>query len=244
MDTHSREIPQMPTTPNRNRPRFDQETLRFLAELKTDNERPWFAANKHRCDAHVVDPALAFIDSMAPRIAEISRHFSALPKRMGGSLLRVYRDTRFARDKTPYKTNIGIQFRHERGKDVHAPGFYVHIEPGNSFLGAGIWHPEAGALRAIRAQIVEQPMLWQRARDQREFRRHFTLGGTQLAKPPRDFPADAPHSDDLRRKDFIAVCAISEREILQTSFATKVGKRFKSASGLMDFWCAALDLPF
>ena len=91
--------------------------------------------------------------------------------------MRVYRDTRFSRNKTPYKTNIGIQFRHELGKDVHAPGFYVHIEPGRCFLGVGMWHPESGALTAIRDRIVEDQSAWRRARNARKFRERFELSG-------------------------------------------------------------------
>ena len=116
--------------------RFDRNTFRFLAELGANNERDWFEANRHRYERHVLEPALAFIERMAPNIERLSRHLLAVPKRTGGSLMRVYRDTRFGHDKRPYKTNIGIQFRHERGRDVHAPGLYVHIEPGGCFLGA------------------------------------------------------------------------------------------------------------
>jgi len=230
--------------PTRGQPRFDQETLRFLTELGAHNERPWFAANKTRYDEHVVAPALAFIDAFAEPLAKISRHFRAVPKRMGGSLMRVYRDTRFAHDKAPYKTNIGIQFRHERGKDVHAPGFYVHIEPGGCFLGAGIWHPEPRALAAIRMEIVERPRMWQRCRDRPEFRRHFELDGQQLTRLPRGLPVDAPHADDLRRKDFIATCSLDDRDVLRSDFPQRTTERFRTSAPLMKFLCGALDLSF
>jgi uncharacterized protein (TIGR02453 family) len=177
-------------------------------------------------------------------IRKISPHFLAVAKVSGGSLMRIYRDTRFAHDKSPYKTNIGIQFRHERGRDVHAPGFYVHVEPGGCFLGAGIWHPEPSALAAIRTEIVEQPTLWQRARDARAFKQHFALGGDQAAKLPRGFPADSPHADDLRRKDYIASCDLSDRDVLAAGFADDVAQRFKSTAPLMAFLCGALDLDF
>src|SRR4029079_19043943 len=135
---------------------FDRETFRFLAELAAHNERAWFEANKQRYWDYCMEPAVAFIRAMAPAIASISPHLVANARRLGGSLMRIHRDTRFARDKSPYKINIGIQFRHERGRDVHAPGLYVHIVPGSCFLGAGIWHPDPHALRAIRTEIVEQ----------------------------------------------------------------------------------------
>jgi uncharacterized protein (TIGR02453 family) len=223
---------------------FDERTLAFLRELALHNERPWFDANKHRYDAHIMTPALAFIEAMAPRLERISRHFVASRRRVGGSLMRVYRDTRFARDKTPFKINIGIQFRHARRRDVHAPGFYVHIEPGGCFLGAGIWHPEPAALKAIRTEIVEQPKLWERARNDRRFCEHFELGGGELLKAPRGFPADGPHAADLRRKDFIASCNLEDHDTLGQKFVDDVAGRFASAAPLMTFLCGALDLQF
>ena len=125
---------------------FDASTLKFLRELRANNDRDWFNANKPRYEEHVLDPALRFIDAMYDPLADVAPRFTAIPKRSGGSLMRVYRDTRFSRDKTPYKTNIGIQFRHEFGRDVHAPGYYIHIEPDNAFIGAGMWRPAADPL--------------------------------------------------------------------------------------------------
>ena len=223
---------------------FHAGTLRFLTELAAHNERPWFDTQKSRYENDVVAPALKFIAAMAPKIAKISPHFEAVPKKTGGSLIRIYRDTRFAKDKTPYKTNIGIQFRHERGRDVHAPGFYVHVEPGACFLGAGIWHPDSGSLAAIRTEIVERPKDWQRARDDKRFRRHFELGGDQLAKPPRGFAADAPHMEDLKRKDFIASSRLDDDEILQPKLVDRIGERFAGTAPLMRLLCGALDLAF
>ena len=124
---------------------FPPETLKFLKQLERNNNREWFAANKSRYEEAVLEPALDFIATMDPKIQALSDHFVAIPKRVGGSLMRVYRDTRFGKDKTPYKTNIGIQFRHEYAKYVHAPGYYLHIDNTGCFLAAGIWRAEPGA---------------------------------------------------------------------------------------------------
>jgi uncharacterized protein (TIGR02453 family) len=223
---------------------FDRETLRFLTDLSANNNRPWFEANKQRYEDHFLTPALAFVDAMRPTITKISTNFRAVSRRMGGSIMRIHRDTRFARDKSPYKTNIGIQFRHARGRDVHAPGFYVHIEPGRCFLGAGIWHPETSARTAIRTEIVQHPDLWQRARDASAFRQYFDLGGEQLARMPRGFPADATHADDLRRQDFIAGCNLADRDVTRGDFVGAVAARFASAAPFVAFLCGALDLEF
>lgn len=223
---------------------FGHATLRFLEEIAAHNERTWFQANKHRYEADVLEPALGYIETMGPRIERISGHFVAIPKRVGGSLMRIYRDMRFSHDKTPYKTNIGIQFRHERGKDVHAPGFYVHVEPGRCFLGAGIWRPESSALAAIRARIVEKPNAWKNASGDGRFQKRFEFGGQQLTRPPRGFAADLPFIEDIKRKDFIASCPLDDEEVIAGEFADLTADRFAAAAPLMAFLCRALELQF
>jgi uncharacterized protein (TIGR02453 family) len=223
---------------------FGRETLRFLTELEAHNERAWFEANKQRYESGVVEPALAFISVMVPLLARISTHFLAVPKRTGGSLMRIYRDTRFAYNKSPYKTNVGIQFRHELGRDVHAPGFYVHIEPDGCFLGAGIWRPEPDPLRAIRTRILEQPELWHRASTDRRFTAEFSLTGDRLERPPRGFSSTAPHIDDLKRRDFTAVSRLNHGDVLGRDFPDVVAARFKAAAPLMGFLCGALGLSY
>ena len=136
---------------------FGPGLFSFLADLRANNNREWFQANRHRYDEEVLEPALAFIGAFAPRLEKISPHFRADARPSGGSLFRIYRDTRFSNDKSPYKTNLGIHFRHERAKDAHAPGYYLHIGPGEVFAGGGIWHPATEAATAIREAIVADP---------------------------------------------------------------------------------------
>ncbi|HEY5623902.1 MAG TPA: DUF2461 domain-containing protein [Gammaproteobacteria bacterium] len=223
---------------------FPAGTAKFLKELKNNNERDWFNANKHRYEQHVLAPSLDLINAMESKLEKISPHFVAIAKRTGGSLMRVYRDTRFSKDKTPYKTNIGIQFRHELGKDVHAPGFYLHIQPHNCFLGAGIWRPDSGSLAAIRERIVEKPAAWKRARDSKKFTEHFRLGGDQLKRPPRGFSAEHPCIEDLKRKDFIAISEYPIGSIRSPAFPDEIATRYATAKPLMRFLCEALELRF
>ena len=129
---------------------FDRTSIDFLEQLAANNDREWFAQNKARYEEQVLDVALRFIQSMQEPLAQIAPHFTAIPQRVGGSLMRVYRDTRFSKNKLPYKTNIGIQFRHEKAKDVHSPGYYVHIDPERVFVGVGMWRPAPDSLRASR----------------------------------------------------------------------------------------------
>jgi len=224
--------------------RFTPESVAFLTELKNNNNRDWFNENKKRYEEQVLDVALNFIQSMHDPLAEIAPHFTAIPKRMGGSLMRVYRDTRFSKNKTPYKTNIGIQFRHEQARDVHAPGYYVHIDPDQVFLGAGMWRPASDALRGIRERIADKPTEWERVRDDKKFGRHFSLGGESLSRPPRGFAKDHPLIDDIKRKDFIAVKNLSLEDALNPRFQQKVETAFRAATPYMQFLCKAVNVQF
>ena len=156
---------------------FTPETFRFLDDLSANNDRDWFQANKARYEGDVKEPALRFIADFAPHLQEISPHFRADPRANGGSLFRIYRDTRFSKDKIPYKTHTGIHFRHESAKDAHTPGFYLHIEPGGSFVGCGIWRPGSPTLTMIRQAITDDPDAWAQARDDAQFRAAFELSG-------------------------------------------------------------------
>lgn len=224
--------------------RFKPETVEFLTELKHNNNRDWFNDNKSRYEEQVLDVALRFIQSMQDPLAEFAPRFTAIPKRMGGSLMRVYRDTRFSKDKTPYKTNIGIQFRHEQARDVHAPGYYVHIDPGQVFLGAGMWRPAPDALRGIRERIADKPAEWERVRDDKTFKRHFKLGGETLTRPPRGFDKEHPQIADIRRKDFIAVKNMTIEDALDPRFQQKVETSFKAATAYMGFLCKAVNVRY
>ena len=227
-----------------NFPGFPLGLLHFLEELSKNNNRDWFQANKHRYEEDLVAPSLAFIEAMSEPLAKISPHFRAVAKKTGGSLMRIYRDTRFAKDKTPYKTNVGIHFRHEKGCDVHAPGFYFHIEPDQVFLGAGTWHPASPALTKIRKAIAKNPKDWRRARDGKAFRSRFELDGDSLKRPPQGFDAEHPMIDDLKRKDHIGVCELTHDAILDPSIVKETAAAFRSAKPYVHFLCKAVGAKF
>jgi uncharacterized protein (TIGR02453 family) len=235
---------QAPTAAATTFPGFPADLFQFLAELGLNNEREWFEPRKQRYESSVLEPALAFIRAMAPRLSEVSPRFQAIDKRVGGSLMRVYRDVRFSKDKSPYKTNVGIQFRHTTGKDVHAPGLYVHLEPGGCFLAVGLWHPEPDALARIRARIVEEPDAWQRVRDDPGLRAVFELQGESLARPPRGFDPEHPHVEDLRRKDHIAVSSLSVGTAQRPAVVDEVTRRFVAGRDYLRFLCEAVGVAF
>lgn len=223
---------------------FSKATLGFLDELAANNERAWFEENKPRYEELVREPALEFIAAMAAPLAKFAPHFRAEPRKMGGSLMRVFRDTRFARDKSPYKTNVGIQLRHELGKDVHAPGFYLHIATDECFFGAGCWHPEADALGHIRDLIAAQPKRWLAARDDKKFAAHWALAGDSLTRPPRGYAADHAAIEDLKRKDFIGLAALSFTEATGPGLIKLASERFAAAAPLMKFLCEAQGVQY
>ncbi len=223
---------------------FRPALFRFLSELAANNRREWFEANRERYEEEVKDPALAFISDMAPALRRISPHFRAIPKATGGSLYRIHRDTRFSRDKRPYKTQVGIHFRHARAKDVHAPGFYVHLEPGQSFLGVGIWHPDGPTLKAVRDALAADARGWLRARDDRAFRARFRLGGDSLRSAPRGYAKDHPLIEDLKRTDFVAIAELSRRQVLAADFPACVVDSFAAGAPFVRYLCKAVGAPF
>lgn len=225
-------------------PYFTAEGMSFLKQLEKNNNRDWFHENKSDYEDLIRTPALNFIDDMDNDITHLSPHFLAIAKKVGGSLMRVHRDVRFSKDKLPYKTNIGIQFRHEMGKDVHAPGFYVHVEPGECFVGVGIWRPDSMALGKIRDAIVEKDKEWLIAVKDKKFRKYFELSGESLKTGPRGYDKNHVLIDDLKRKDFIAISHFDEKSLLKKNFKQQVVKRFTDAEPYMRFLCRALTLQY
>jgi uncharacterized protein (TIGR02453 family) len=200
------------------RAHFTPELFAFLEELRYNNDRSWFHANKERYRRDVQTPMLRFIDDCAAPLRSISRQLVADARPVGGSMFRIQRDTRFSKDKSPYKTHAAAQFRHVEGKDVHAPCFYLHLSPGEVFFGAGIWHPDAVALRAIRSLIASHPERWRKVTRAASFRRACRLEGETLERPPRGFDPQHPMIEDLKRKDFVVDARLDDRDALRADF--------------------------
>lgn len=223
---------------------FTPQLFGFLRDLAANNDREWFAANKDRYIEEVQEPALRFVMDFAPRLERISPHFSADARVVGGSLFRIQRDTRFSKDKTPYKENTGIQFRHEAGKDAHAPGYYLHIQPSGSYMGVGLWRPETKVAYAIRAHIDANQAEWRKASRGKRFAEVFTMGGDSLVRPPKGYDEDHPLIEDLKRKDFIASARVSQRTVTSGDFIDTFERMCRAASPYMRFLCAAVGVPF
>lgn len=214
------------------------ELFDFLRQLEQNNDRIWFKAQKERYEAQVVDPVTDFIANMIPRVAAISPHIIVDPRPNGGSRFRIYRDTRFSKDKSPYKTHVGCQFRHEAVKDAHAPGFYVHLGPGEVFFGGGVWGPKGDALRQIRQRIVDKPERWEEAVA------GLDLRGDQLVRAPKGFDADHPLIGDLRRKSFFSFQDADEKLATSAKFEDAVEAQFAKVAPLMGFVADAMGVNF
>jgi uncharacterized protein (TIGR02453 family) len=224
---------------------FPEELFTFLRELKRNNNREWFQDNKSRYQECVVEPVQSFITDMEPRLALISDSYIADPRANGGSMFRIYRDTRFSKDKTPYKTNVGCQFRHTAGKNAHAPGFYLHLEPDNVFFGGGVWMPPNPILNQIRERIVAKPDEWRSIFQNKSFLRRFgELRGDSLKRAPRGFDPEHPLIDDLKRKSFIAMQEADESMATSEAFIDEVELAFNTTAPMMAFISRSLGLRF
>jgi uncharacterized protein (TIGR02453 family) len=223
---------------------FSKASFRFLRALARNNNRIWFHAHQDDYERHVREPFLQLIADLQAPLRKISPHMRADPRKVGGSLFRIYRDTRFANDKTPYKPWAGARLFHERRREVAAPSFYLHIAPNDCFAGGGIWHPEPQTLQCMRDFIVDNPATWKRATRSKSFREHFSFWGEGLTRPPRGYDAQHELIEDLKRKSFAAGAEFTEAlacssELLPTAIAT-----FKRITPMIDYLCAALDLEF
>jgi uncharacterized protein (TIGR02453 family) len=222
------------------KPHFTPELFKFLKELRANNDRNWFAANKPRYEAVVRDPVLKFIADFGHLLNEISPKFVADPKPTGGSMFRIYRDIRFSEDKSPYKTHVAMSFPYvDSGKDAPAPGFYLHLEAGTSFVAAGLWHPDARTLTRIRTAIVKRPAEWQAVK-----RGKYEVQGGRLTRPPRGFDAEHRFIEDLKLKDFVSSLAYSQKEVCSPRFILDFAAACKRMTPLMKFLTASLELEW
>lgn len=223
---------------------FTPATFRFLRALARNNSREWFLAHKADYERHVREPFLVLVADMAAPLARISPHYRADPRKNGGSLYRIHRDTRYSHNKLPYKTWQGSRFFHARRREIPAPAFYLHIEPGDCFAGGGMWHPEPDALKHIREFLVDNPEAWKRATRSKAFRDHLQLGGESLVRPPRGYDPAHELIDDLKRKDFIATATLSEELACSAELLPRTVATFKQVAPLVDYLCAAQELEF
>lgn len=221
-------------------PRF----FRFLEELKLHNKRDWFLKNKGRYEADVRDPFLGLIADLRPGLARVTPHFVVDPSPSGGSMMRIYRDTRFSKDKSPYKTSVSAHFRHAHGQEGMTPAFYLHLEPGRSSVGGGVWRPQPEGLQRIRQSIVSRTDPWKKVVSGRSFRTGCGMVGESLKRPPAGFDPAHPFIEDLKRKDFATSVPLRDSDLTGPDPAGAVLEGAKSVAPFIRFVTEALGLPF
>ena len=223
---------------------FTPATFKFLRALARHNERTWFKAHQAAYERDVRAPFLALITALQAPLAQISPHFRADPRKLGGSLFRIQRDTRFSGDKQPYKTWAGARLFHERHRERPAPSFYLHVQPGECFVGAGVWHPESATLKQIRAFIADNPASWRRAVHAKAFESRYAFWGERLQRAPQGYAPDHPLIEDLKLKNFAAGCALDDDLVLSARLVPAIDAHLRALAPLVDYLCAALDLEF
>jgi uncharacterized protein (TIGR02453 family) len=217
---------------------FTPDLFRFLTRLNRNNNRDWFLARKEEYESCAHQPALQLITDFAAPLYDITPHLVADPRTSRGSLFRIYRDTRFSPDKRPYKTHIAMRFSH-RGKDVHSPGFYLHLEPGGCFAASGLWHPEPDTLLKVRNAIVERGDEW------RKVRKHLNWDdASKLSRPPRGFPADHEFVEDLKLRDLGTAINFTDAQVCSPKFMATFAATCRKMSPLAKFLSSALNLQF
>jgi len=186
----------------RSRPHFPPDTVRFLRALKRNNRREWFQPRKQEYEANVRAPMIAIIEQLAIDFRAFAPEIVASPTI---SLYRVYRDTRFSPDKTPYKTHVAASFPW-RGLPKHAgAGMYFHVSPDEIWIGGGMYAPQPPQLHAVREHIAANLRRFRRIIEARPFKTMFDgLEGEKLQRVPRGFPNDHEAAEWLKHRQFLA----------------------------------------
>ena len=181
-------------------PRFTDRTLKFLRALKRNNDRAWFKAHKDDYENHVRGPMLAIIQLLGVDFPRVAPDLVASPR----SLYRVYRDTRFSPDKTPYKTHVAASFSHKVLPKHESAGLYFHLAPDQLWIGGGVYAPQTPQLHRIREHIVANLQSFRSLVESAAFRRIGGVTGTRLQRVPRGFPRDHEAAEYLKLKQYLA----------------------------------------
>jgi len=190
----------------------------------------------------VRDPFLRFIADLAPNLHRINPYIAVNPSPTRGSMMRIYRDIRFSKDKSPYKTSVAAHFWHNKGKEGATPAYYLHLEPSGSLIGAGIWRPEPGALKKIRDAIVADPKSWKRITSGGQLA-YCKMSGELLQRAPRGYDPNHPLVEDIKRKDFTLGGSLADSEVLGRGFLRLTLERFRATGPFLRFLSDAVVLP-
>ncbi len=218
---------------------YPKAGIDFLRKLKRNNNRQWFEKHKEDFETDVKLPMQSIIASLQPYFDSFAPQFDINPKR---SLFRIYRDIRFSKDKTPYKTHVAAHFvLRGKPKGVEGSGFYLHIEPGEIFLGGGIYMPDSDQLKSIRRAIADRSKEFLLiVRDKSFVSRFKKIDGDKLQRVPRGYDPGHPMAEWLKLKQFFVGVEWKEEKCLKKSFVKEIAKVYEEATPLVIFLNDAL----
>jgi len=218
---------------------IEKHTLDFLTKIKKNNNRDWFDKNKEKYLA-AKDNVSEMIDALLKEITAFDKRYAGLTSK--DCLFRIYRDIRFAKDKRPYKTNMGASIT-IGGKKSTKAGYYIHIEPGESFLAGGVWQPEADALKKIREELDYNGKPLHKISDNKDFKKYFGEldKSYQLKTTPKGYDKEHPDIEFLRLNSFIVWHKFNDKDVLSKNFVKGLGKGAKIMKPFLDFLNQAND---
>jgi uncharacterized protein (TIGR02453 family) len=212
---------------------ISKETLEFLKDLKKHNDRDWFLKNKKRYEIAYADWQ-QFVAKLIAGISTFDKNVAAAKFEPKNCIFRIYRDVRFSKDKSPYKTHLAARFMTKKGKWT-APGYYIHVAPGKSFMGGGVYMCEPVQLQALREEISLNPAKFKKIVSDKTFKKNFTLGGEKLVNVPKGFDKQDPMAEYLKHKDLLMSHQIDEKNVLSPKFSDYCVGIFKAMVPLNSF---------
>jgi uncharacterized protein (TIGR02453 family) len=218
---------------------FSPQLFEFLRDLRTHNSREWLSRNVQRYEADVEAPVRAFVGQFAPRLAEISAHLSASARPRGGSFAGIEHRTRFPASRAPFRTDVILRFPHRSRRIKMPPMFYLHLEPGRSFGGGGMYHPDPASLNAIREAIDKKRDDWRGVLSAAP-----VLHAESLTRTPTAYPSDHPFATDLKRKGHVVMTHYSDDDVTSPAFLERFVTTCETAAPLVRFLSRALGLAW
>lgn len=208
---------------------IEKSTFKFLKDIRKNNNRPWFEKNKGRYTS-MHENLISFAEDL---MSEFSKGDKIVPMTGKKSLHRIYRDVRFSKDKTPYKSHMSGRMK--RDTDWLRGGYYYHLEPGNSFLALGFWNPDPKDIKLIRDNIAQDDKPLRKILNSKKVKNTFEFYGSQLKTAPKGFEKDHPAIDLLRYKQLILMSSFTDQEVLGKDFLKVCIKTFKAARPFLDY---------
>lgn len=219
---------------------FTPALFQFLKRLEKNNTREWFTANKVEFEQSVKEPMQRFLADLTPRIAKVA------PRIKVGAMQRMNRDTRFSKDKSPYRRCVSVMLMVEGADDLML-GYHISLTPGESKAYVGLWEPDGGTLDKVRARILTKPHEWNKSVGG-AFAKTHTFEGESLKRPPkvdgRVIEDDHPLIDDLKRKSHAAAMPLTDRDVCSPGFLDHYVDTVRAGSALMEFLCAAVKVKY